>query len=92
MRIQRRHHTAERRLDQLLVVDRDDIDLLDDGQDVAEQLQLTEGLVSGRLAGHGHGGDAERQDGATDEEAFTHSVSFERPHGRLELGRQMRPS
>jgi hypothetical protein len=78
MGVQRRHHAGQRGLDQLLVVDRDDIGLLDDADHVAEQLQHAEGFVAGRLAGGDGGRAAENQSGAADEEQFTHSVSFGR--------------
>ena len=82
MGVQRPHHALQRGLDQFLVIDRDDIGLFDDAQDVPEQGQHPESLVPRRLAcggrcaepHEGHGGSANQQQ-------FTHRVSFSEQEG-----------
>jgi hypothetical protein len=83
MGIQRRHHARQRRLDQLLVVDRHHIVLLDDRQHVAEQLQHPERLVARRLGRDGHSPEAKGDDGGSDDQAFLHQMSFEDGSRRL---------
>uniref|UniRef100_A0A0N4ZL51 PE-PGRS family protein n=1 Tax=Parastrongyloides trichosuri TaxID=131310 RepID=A0A0N4ZL51_PARTI len=90
VRVERRHHPLQGGFDQLLVVDRDDIGLLDDAQDVAEQLQHPEGLVARSLAGDSRRRSAQRQGGGAHEKQFTHSVSFHRIRFRLRSSRAAR--
>ncbi len=77
VRIQRGQHAVDRRLDQLLVVDRRHILVLDRGQHVAEQLQHAEGLGLGRVRHRRpvqvrHASGAEDEGRNTDQEIFAH--------------------
>ena len=69
MRVQRGQHAVQGRLDQLLVVGLDDVLLLHDGEHVAEQFELSEGLCLGREGGRAREGHDPRAQGQGGSEA-----------------------
>jgi hypothetical protein len=83
--VQRRHHALQRRLDQLLGVGLHNIAALDDGDDVAEQLQHPVGLGGlgpdpGLADRDGTRTDGQGRD--AEQGQFTHGGAFE-THGEI---------
>ena len=77
MRVERGEHPFQGGIDQLLGIDRHDIVLLDDGQHIAEQLQLLVGIRArreGRLAGIGDSPDTQGDSGGAGKVNILHFI------------------